>query len=368
MMMPIRVLIIDDSAVMCRLLTDVLAGDPLLQVAGTASNGVTGLGKIKELRPDLVILDIQMPIMDGLETLKILRTHHPKLPVIMFSSLTGRGSAATIEALSLGASDYVSKPAIGVPPSEVIERIGRELIPKIRSLVPGGRVLTPEPSASLLTQVPHLRRRVDVIAIGASTGGPNALNELLPHLPEHLPVPVLIVQHMPALFTHMLAERLHMLSQLSIHEAKDDDLLRPGHVYIAPGGYHMLIASGKQGPSISLNQNPPENSCRPSVDVLFRSVADAYAANALGLILTGMGSDGTAGARAIRDAGGELWAQDRDTSVVWGMPGSVVAAGCANRVCPLPQIAAEIVSRLAVGRTPVHVSTARANSAAEARS
>ena len=241
-MPPIRVLIVDDSAVICRLLGDVFAEDAEIQVVGTAVNGRVGLAKIADLKPDIVTLDIQMPVMDGLEMLKEIRRIYAKLPVIMFSTLTGRGGAATLDALALGASDYVAKPGVGVPPSTVIEHVRGELIPKIKSLagVSSAQVAQPRQPAR------KTQHKIDVVAIGASTGGPNALSELLPQLPVDFPAPILIVQHMPAVFTHMLAERLNTLAPLEIREGIPGQSIIPGDIWIAPGGHHMTVARRKR--------------------------------------------------------------------------------------------------------------------------
>jgi two-component system chemotaxis response regulator CheB len=277
----------------------------------------------------------------------------------MFSTLTGVGSAAAVEALALGASDYVAKPSAAIAPSAVIEHIRKELIPRIKSLA------GPQPTARIAKPraTPRVRRRIDIVAIGASTGGPNALTELLPQLPTDFPVPILIVQHMPVLFTHMLAERLNTLSPLQVGEGTPGKRIEPGYVWIAPGGHHMTVTSQKTSRILALNQEPAENSCRPSVDVMFRSVVEMYGNHVLGLVLTGMGSDGASGAKSIHDAGGEVWVQDQGSSIVWGMPGSVVAAGCADQVYSLDQIGRELLSRAAFGRPPVKLSASLAASA-----
>jgi two-component system chemotaxis response regulator CheB len=352
-MAPIRILIVDDSVVIRRLLSDTLAGDPALEVVATASDGRIALTKISQLKPDLITLDIEMPVMDGLEALAALRKLYPKLPVIMFSTLTERGAAATLDALSLGASDYATKPSITGSPAVAIERIRAELIPKIKALC-GGMVplkLIPLPEHRRAVKVRlSSNPRIEIVAIGTSTGGPNALTAMVPQFPADFPVPIVIVQHMPPLFTRLLAERLNTLAQLEVQEGQEGQKLQRGQVWIAPGGYHMTVIRRGAEFVLGLNHGPQENSCRPAVDVLFRSVAQTYGANVLAVVLTGMGSDGTRGSADIREAGGEVIAQDEASSVVWGMPGNVVAANLADRVYPLGGIAPEVVRRVAMRR------------------
>jgi two-component system, chemotaxis family, protein-glutamate methylesterase/glutaminase len=347
-MQPVRVLIVDDSAVIRRVLGEMLASDPEIVVAGTAGNGIQALARILEAKPDLVTLDIEMPGMDGLETLVEIRKLYPRLPVIMFSTLTERGAAATLDALARGASDYVTKPSHeSVDVSR--ERVREELIRKIKALC---LVRVPQPSRprpALVSARPQ--GRIDVVAIGTSTGGPNALTALIPQLPADFPVPIVIVQHMPPLFTRLLAERLSALAPLEVREGKEGEKLQRGQIWIAPGDYHMTVARCGTEFMLGINHDPQQNSCRPAVDVLFRSVAHAYGANVLAVVLTGMGADGTRGSADIREAGGEVIVQDEASSVVWGMPGSVVAASLADRIYPLGGIAPEVVRRVSMRRT-----------------
>jgi two-component system, chemotaxis family, protein-glutamate methylesterase/glutaminase len=349
-MQPARILIVDDSAVVRNVLSSMLASDPEIVVAGTAGSGIQALSRIPEVKPDLVTLDIEMPGMDGLETLVEIRKLYPRLPVIMFSTLTERGAAATLDALARGASDYVAKPShenAGVSR----ERVREELLRKIKSLC-AVRVPQPRPGPGL-TIVPVTARpqaRIDVIAIGTSTGGPNALTALIPQLPADFPVPIVIVQHMPPLFTRLLADRLNILARLEVQEGKAGQELQRGHVWIAPGDHHMTVVRKGIGFVLGINRDPRENSCRPAVDVLFRSVAQAYGANVLAVVLTGMGADGTRGSAEIREAGGEVIVQDEASAVVWGMPGSVVAANLADRICPLSDMGPEIVRRVSMRR------------------
>ena len=354
-MAPIRILVVDDSVVIRKLLSDTLSGDPAFEVVGAASDGRIALSKIPLLRPDLITLDIEMPVMDGLQTLAAIRRLNPKLPVIMFSTLTDRGAAATLDALSLGASDYATKPSDTGSPAVAIERIRSELIPKIKALCGVATVSLSALARSrpaLKARVRSSPPRIDVVAIGTSTGGPNALTVVLPRIPEDFPVPIVVVQHMPPIFTKLLAERLASRSAISVEEGRAGAVLAAGHAWIAPGNFHMKVMHAGVHRSLTINQAPPENSCRPAVDVLFRSVAAAYGANVLGVVMTGMGADGALGAQAIRDAGGEVFVQDETSSVVWGMPGVVYASGLADAVYPLEQMAAQITRRVLQSRVP----------------
>jgi two-component system chemotaxis response regulator CheB len=355
----LRVLIVDDAVVIRRIVSDVLSADPGIEVAGTAANGKIAVARIAQLNPDLVTLDVEMPEMDGLATLRELRKTHPRLPVIMFSTLTARGASSTLDALAAGANDYVTKPANVGSVAVAMARIREELIPKIKALCvkPSNTPFVPpapaHESAASPARTPALLQRakvanaaVKVVVIGVSTGGPNALAEVIPAIPAGLPVPVLIVQHMPPVFTRLLAERLDQKSAVRVHEAAAGDLLEPATVYIAPGDFHMTIESGDEGPRIALNQNPPENSCRPAVDVMFRSAAEVFGDRVLAVILTGMGQDGYRGAQAVREAGGSVIAQDEATSVVWGMPGAVARGGLAEQLIPLNEVARQIAARV----------------------
>ncbi len=353
-MAPIRILVVDDSVVIRKLLTHTLSRDPELEVVASASDGRIALAKISQLHPDLITLDVEMPVMNGLEALAELRKLYPKLPVIMFSTLTERGAAATLDALSLGASDYATKPSNTGNPAVAIEAIRAELIPKIKALCAGHSTKLrslPPPRPAVRVRVPS-NRRIEIVAIGTSTGGPNALAEVLPRIPKDFPVPIVVVQHMPPIFTRMLAERLASRSEIPVEEGSAGVILSPGHSWIAPGNFHMTVVQAGMNWQLKINQDPPEHSCRPAVDVLFRSVAAVCRANVLGVVMTGMGSDGVLGAQHIREAGGEVIIQDEPSSVVWGMPGLVYAAGQADAVYPLDQLGPEINRRVLQSRTP----------------
>jgi len=353
----LRILVVDDAVVMRKLITETLRQDPELEVVGLAANGKIALQKIPQVNPDLLTLDLEMPEMDGLTTLKELRKLYPDLPVIIFSTVSQKGAAATLDALSLGANDYVTKPANVGSVTEAMERLQEELIPKIkahcRRRIPVPAV--PPPPTPALSPEGGFRAslpRVEIVCIGTSTGGPNALAEVFGNLPADLPVPLVVVQHMPPMFTAMLAERLSSHSALRCHEGAEAQLLERGHAYIAPGGRHMEVTRTASGQRVRVHDGPMENSCRPAVDVLFRSVAAIYGNSALGVIMTGMGQDGLRGCQCLREQGSRILAQDEATSVVWGMPGVVAQAGYAEKVLPLNLIAREITRQVRLSRTP----------------
>ncbi len=346
----IRILVVDDSVVIRKLLTETLASDPEIEVAGVAANGKIALAKIPQINPDLVTMDVEMPELNGLETVRELRKTWPKLPVIMFSTLTKRGSEATLDALAAGATDYVNKPANVGSVQEAIARIRQELIPKIHTLVrkhapsvsAAGHAVTRFPAITR----PKLRHDIHVLAIGCSTGGPNALALVLPSLPRDFPVPVVIVQHMPPVFTRSLADRLSAKSAIPVVEASDGMALAAGHAYIAPGDFHITFERVGVAVHVRTSKGPPENSCRPAVDVMFRSAAEVYGAGVLALVMTGMGYDGWRGSEHIHNANGTIFVQDEASSVVWGMPGQIATTGLADKVLPLEQIALELCRRV----------------------
>jgi two-component system chemotaxis response regulator CheB len=343
---PIRVLVVDDSAAIRRLLAEILASDSQVEVAGSAPNAAIALAKLEELKPDIVTLDVEMPDVSGLELLAQIRKRAPRLPVIMFSSLTQRAAATTLEALALGATDYVTKPAATGSREASIEQVKSQLLPKIKGLGrSGGSVTvaqTPKQSAASPERPRPSGGAVKVLAVGCSTGGPNALASLFRSIPRDFPVPVVIVQHMPPVFTQLLAERLTATCPLKFHEARDGDVLTPGAAWIAPGDHHIRLVRVGAQVKVVLDHGPPENSCRPAVDVLFRSVADVYGGATLALILTGMGQDGLRGCERLHALGARIVVQDESSSVVWGMPGFVARASLADRILPLAQIATEV--------------------------
>ncbi|MHB8621025.1 MAG: protein-glutamate methylesterase/protein-glutamine glutaminase [Chloroflexota bacterium] len=342
----VKVLVVDDSAFMRNMIAKMLNGVPGITVLASAVDGQDAVDKVKALRPDVVTMDVEMPRMNGLQAVEAIMKHYPT-PVIMLSSLTQEGAMVTIEALEKGAVDFVGKPSGTV--SIDIHRVRDELVNKILraskvssirlAAMAGPRAARQEPLA-----LPPLRPSATaghrVVAIGASTGGPKALNELLPRLPGGLPAPVLVVQHMPAGFTRAMAERLDSLSALDVREAADGDLLENGVALVAPGNFHMTVVRGGR---VALTQGPPVHNVRPAVDVLLASVVEAFGSEAIAVVLTGMGNDGAEGAHRIKRAGGRVIVQDEATSVVYGMPRSVVEAGAADIIVPLGKIADEIV-------------------------
>ncbi len=344
---PIRVLIVDDSATIRTVLSSTLGADPDLRVVGTAINGQVALASIAASPPDIVLLDVEMPVLDGISTLREIRRLYPKLPVLMFSSLTERGSKATLDALLAGANDYVAKP-VGQTADDLAARIRADVITKIKALVPRGVATAARmaPPIAARPAIPTRREPIRGIVIGSSTGGPVALAEVLPAFAAKVRVPVLIVQHMPAFFTAQLAERLSRICGASVREAQMGEEIRPGSILLAPGGRHLELSADGQSLRARLTDEAPENSCRPAADVLFRSAVRAWGPGTLGVVLTGMGRDALQGARQIVHAGGAVIAQDEYTSVVWGMPGEVVRAGLADAILPLSQIGVEVALRL----------------------
>jgi two-component system chemotaxis response regulator CheB len=351
----IRVLVVDDSVVIRRLVSHALELDPALEVVGAASNGAIALQRIPQFNPDVLTLDVEMPEMDGLETLRHIRRDFPHLRVIMFSTLTDRGATVTLEALSLGADDYVTKASNEGSLDRSMARLREELIPKIKqffhvpSPVPSPKQAAPKPSAELRVPVRETKLfqsakvRPKVVVIGVSTGGPAALGEILPSFPAEFPLPILVVQHMPPLFTRLLAERLHANCKVSVQEASQGGAVDPGTILIAPGDFHLKVISGPKGVRVCLDQSPQQNSCRPAVDALFTSIGLVYGGAVIAAVLTGMGQDGMRGAEVLKAYGASILAQDEATSVVWGMPGAVVNAGLADRVLPLHHIVPEIL-------------------------
>jgi len=346
-MRKIRLLIVDDSVIVRQKLSEILSQDPFLDVVGIAANGQIALSKIPYLHPDLIILDLEMPEMDGLQTLTAIRQSYPNLPVIMFSAFTERGASATLEALSLGAQDYVTKPTKLGTGEAVSDYLKRELIPKIKVFcadILGVSDNTPIARSRLPSQTATLKlAKAQVVAIGVSTGGPNALATLLSRFPADFPLPIVIVQHIPPLFSKRLAERLTRQCHICVAEGYEGAELRSGHAWITPGDFHGIVVRRGTTVHLSLHQAPPEHSCRPAVDVLFRSVAKTFPGSAIAVVLTGMGQDGLQGCHHIREAGGYILVQDEASSVVWGMPKSVAQAGLADTILPLDQIADEII-------------------------
>lgn len=346
----IRVLVVDDSAFMRKVLSDVFAGEPDFSVVDTARNGQDAFEKIKKHKPDVVTMDVEMPVMDGITALEKIMAEVP-VPIIMVSSLTRDGANATIRALELGAVDFIAKAA---GPISSVSGIQSELLAKCRAAVksnfrqfsiPRAKLISPISVATPVRNVPSLPSPLaeQIIAIGTSTGGPRALQEILTKLPGNLPCGIVIVQHMPPGFTKSLSERLNALCSLSVKEAEQNDVIRPGLALIAPGDYHITLERDAGKTLVKLNQNPPIGGHRPAVDPMMESVAAIYGKNALGVILTGMGHDGAKGIQYIKQSHGYTLAEDQSTAVVFGMPKSAIELNAVDKIVPLPLVAAEIV-------------------------
>jgi len=361
----IKILIVDDSAFMRKALSMMLESDPQIEIIGTARDGEEGIEKVKLLKPDLVTMDIEMPRMDGLAALRQIMLHNP-VPVMMISSLTTEGASATLDALEMGAVDFIPKQLSYV--SLDIIKIKDDLLAKIKDIARRKNILmakyrtnaffsstdkksTPAVKTNTLTAsqetalaVIKRNHKIGLIALGSSTGGPPALQAIIPKLPRNLPVGMLVAQHMPPMFTKSLAERLNALSQVTVKEASDGDPVEPGVVYIAPGGKQMTVRKTGLSARVVVSDKPEDTLYKPCVNVLMRSVAEYYADKSMGIILTGMGNDGMLGLKELKSKGGIIIAQNEETCVVYGMPRAVIEAEIANHIAPIQNIANEIVS------------------------
>ncbi len=351
----VKVLIVDDSAFMRNALTSMLASDPEISIVGTARDGLEAIEKVVSLRPDVVTMDVEMPRMDGITALKHIMEKAP-VPVIMVSSLTNEGAKVTLDALDLGAVDFIPKNLSEL--SVNIVKIKEVLLDKIKQIARRGpmrRITRPIDKASIEAKVRELKlavpqratgeRKTSVVAIGTSTGGPRALQEIITVLPKDFPVPIVIAQHMPPNFTGPFAERLNQLSNIEVKEAEEGDQLRPGLALLAPGRGHMKVVKKRTLESVvTISENREEFIYRPSVDALILSIAECYPGRALGVILTGMGNDGLKGLTELKRTGGRVFAQNELTCVVYGMPKAVVDAGLADKVLSLEEMAGEIIN------------------------
>jgi len=365
----LRVLVVDDTIVYRKSVSDIIAEIPGVELAGVAHNGKIALEKIASTKPDLLTLDIEMPVMNGLEVLAELKRKHPQIGAIMLSTLTADGSEMTLKALELGAFDFLLKPQSKnlVEGKKEIRRLLEPILDAYAKSKSGWHLRTtkpsfPKPSTSspgalstsatiaggrVMTKPATVQRRTksEIVTIGISTGGPNALNNMLPKLPRDINVPILIVQHMPPVFTKSLAASLDKKCQLTVKEAEDREPLQPNVIYIAPGGKQMKLVAATDGTHrlIKITDDPPENSCKPSVDYLFRSIGDYYVGRTTAVIMTGMGSDGTKGLEVLKNKGAHIIAQDEASCVVYGMPKAPTERGLADVVVPLDRIADEIM-------------------------
>ena len=355
-----RVMLCDDSAVMRRLIKTALSGEASLEVVAEAANGAEVLKALADARPDVLIMDVEMPVMDGIDCVREIRKRGDSLPIIMFSALTTRGAEATFDAIEAGANDFAAKPASTGHITKAMSYVRECLVGKIHQwsgrtgAATGGNLVPVQervagsppsqawPPAAGAEPLDQPMENIAAVAVGVSTGGPQALAKLIEGLPVSFSVPLVIVQHMPPVFTKLLAQRLGSLKGHQVREAGNGEELRAGEILIAPGDHHLLVVKDGQVVRTALSKEPPENFCRPAVDPLFRSMAECYGNRCIGVVLTGMGKDGANGARALRNKGARVYVQDEASSVVWGMPGNIAECGLADRVLPVEQIASEL--------------------------
>lgn len=361
---PLRVLVVDDTIVYRKAVSDVLSGIPEIEVVGTASNGKIAMSKIASLKPDVLTLDIEMPEMNGLNVLERMRTEAPDVGAIVLSTLTHKGGELTMQALDLGAFDFITKPEADSM-EESRKEIRSALLPMLKAFSrrkeiknilnrksPSQKTVTQKniikPSGNVVERMRLIadknQTKAEIIGIGISTGGPKALSEMMPQIPHDINVPILIVQHMPAIFTKSLAKNLDAKCSVEVREAKDGESVQSNVALIAPGGRQMKVAAGADGTSriIRITNDPPENSCKPSADYLFRSIAQYYVGRSTGVIMTGMGSDGTLGLKLMKRNGSFIIAQNEETCVVYGMPKEPIDTGIVDVIAPLGKIAEEI--------------------------
>ncbi len=354
-----RVLIIDDSTIFRKVIRDAVEGDPEIEVVGTAANGRLGLEKIEQLHPDIITLDMEMPEIDGLEVLRKLRDVELPPVAILLSAFTSQGATLTARALRLGAFDFVLKPSSDDFKKNALQ-LREALVPRLHAAYQTTRdkidiakpVASRAPIADDLPMKSSATKPIEIIAIGISTGGPAALAKLLPELPADLPVPITIVQHMPPMFTKSLADDLNASCALQVMEAEHGQTLRAGEVYIAPGGKQMKIVRVGGHTEVRITKDAPERNCKPSVDYLFRSLSFAYGAHTLGVIMTGMGDDGTLGSRLLKRTGARVLAQHEASCVVYGMPRRIVEERLADAEVPLDQMSEVILNALVAGGLP----------------
>jgi len=357
MPVPVRVVVVDDSGFFRRRVTEILDSDPSIKVVGSAENGQDAIEKVKELKPDVVIMDIEMPVLDGIKATKQIMSTNPTR-IIMFSSLTTEGAKSTLDALDAGALDYLPKRFEDI--SSDRNEAKKLLCERVKQLARQpfhARAIKPKTTESLpltatakktapINKVPTRRGGINIVVIGTSTGGPIALQDVLTKLPKNFPVPILLVQHMPGSFTPAFAQRLNDLCEIGVKEAEDGDMLKPAIAYLAPGGKQMTLGKYNGVTSICVQEAKDSQTYKPSVDITFASVARFYPNNTLAVILTGMGADGREGARALKAVGSSIWAQDESSCVIYGMPAAVADAGLTERVLSLSDIGTCISQRV----------------------
>jgi len=358
----LKVLVVDDTIVYRKIVSDILSEIPNIEVVGTASNGKIALSKIAALKPDLITLDIEMPEVNGIEVLAHIKREKWDVGAIILSTLTHEGGAMTISALELGAFDFIPKPDSGTTEEnrnsikKILVRMLKAFQRRqdIKNILKGGALqkIKPAPVKEDNKRISKLydlhQKKSEIIAVGVSTGGPRALAKMLPMIPEDIGVPILIVQHMPPVFTQSLARSLDAKCSLDVKEAEDGEVLKANTIFIAPGGKQMKVAAAADGHSrmIRITDDPPENSCKPSVDYLFRSIASYYMGRATGIIMTGMGSDGTLGSKLMKENGSAIIAQDEVSCTVFGMPKEVINAGHADIIMPIDQIVEAVMNTI----------------------
>ncbi len=331
----IRVLVVEDSILIRKMLSDVIDSDSELETCATAPNGKIALGKIHYNNPDILTLDLEMPEMNGYDTLKEIRKQYPNLPVIILSSVDRNGASGTLECLQIGANDYIAKPEGFSERKDVDQYLRENLLPKLKHFGRDretDRPVRKKSALSILANKSIDYNNFDIICIGVSTGGTTVLNSIIPAVPENFPLPIVIVLHIPPVFSRIISEQLNEKSKINVSEIADGDVLKSGNAYLAPGDFHTFIQKKNDQYVFGLDSGEKVNFCRPSVDVFFKSAAAVFGKRTLGIVLTGMGHDGLNGAKEIKEKGGTVIVQDEDSSVVWGMPGSVFKAGLADFV------------------------------------
>ncbi|MDX1810972.1 MAG: chemotaxis response regulator protein-glutamate methylesterase [Gammaproteobacteria bacterium] len=353
--MAVRVLVVDDSSFFRRQIQKFLDNDPEIEVVGTADNGREAIDKALELKPNVITMDIEMPVMDGISATREIMRLCPT-PILMFSSLTTEGARSTLDALEAGALDFIPKRFEDI--SQNMEEVRRVLCSRVKGIGKQQRIprapvsIAPKPAAKEVVPAKPIvsdrapAKRVDLVAIGTSTGGPVALQKVLTSLPQNFPVPLLLVQHMPGTFTAAFASRLNQICNVTVKEAEDGEMIKAGTAYLAPGGKQMRVRKRGSDTYLAIEAGDPAMTYKPCVDLTFKSIAENFGPKVLAIIMTGMGADGCEGARLLKSKGATIWAQDKETSVIYGMPAAIVDAGIADKVLPLQSIASHVMEKV----------------------